>query len=154
MARGRAERKPVRRRLRHPAGRCLEDVAEIDGVRLTTIFAERLNLPFGIAFRGEYVCRANTDEVVSRDGKQLFISTGSRSNVSIESDARRGAILVSYSDGSHARVYASGLRNAVDLTMDPESGVVDHVNEVTTVGTMDLQKGLSDRIHLSVTVMK
>jgi glucose/arabinose dehydrogenase len=122
------------------------------------VFAERLNLPFGIAFREEYVYVANTNQVLrfrydpktskrlgdaepildlpgmgyhqhwtrslafSPDGKELFISVGSDTNVSIESDPRRAAILVADPDGKNARVYASGLRNAVGIAFNRESG--------------------------------
>jgi glucose/arabinose dehydrogenase len=47
---------------------------------------------------------------------------GSKTNVSIESDPRRAAILVADADGSNMRIYASGLRNAVGIAFDPESG--------------------------------
>ena len=57
----------------------------------------------------------------SADAKQLFVSVGSKTNVSIESDVRRAAILVADVDGSHARVYAAGLRNAVGLAVNPWS---------------------------------
>jgi glucose/arabinose dehydrogenase len=51
----------------------------------------------------------------SPDGKRLFVSVGSKTNVSIEDDSRRAAILVSDPDGRNMRVYASGLRNAVGV---------------------------------------
>ena len=51
----------------------------------------------------------------SPDGKRLFVSVGSKTNVSIEDDSRRAAILVSDPDGRNMRVYASGLRNAVGI---------------------------------------
>jgi glucose/arabinose dehydrogenase len=57
----------------------------------------------------------------SDDGKRLFISVGSSTNVSIESDPRRAAILVVDPDGKNPRVYASGLRNAVGICLNPES---------------------------------
>lgn len=58
----------------------------------------------------------------SPDGAQLFVSVGSRSNVGIEADSRRAAILVMDPDGRNMRVYASGLRNAVGIAFDPSSG--------------------------------
>ena len=57
----------------------------------------------------------------SPDGKELFVSVGSRTNVSIESDPRRAAILVAELDGKNMRTYASGLRNAVGMAFNPES---------------------------------
>jgi glucose/arabinose dehydrogenase len=58
----------------------------------------------------------------SPDGTRLFVSVGSKSNVAIESDPRRGAIIESDPDGKNPRVYATGLRNAVGITFNPESG--------------------------------
>jgi glucose/arabinose dehydrogenase len=56
---------------------------------------------------------------VDRRGHRLFVSVGSASNVSVESDVRRGAILAVSPDGRGARVYANGLRNAVGLALNP-----------------------------------
>jgi glucose/arabinose dehydrogenase len=135
------------------------------------IFADHLNLPFGIVFHDDYVYVANTNEVVrfrydprtsnregsaehilslpgmgyrqhwtrslafSRDGKSLFVSVGSKNNVSIEQDPRRAAILMMDPDGSNMRVYASGLRNAVGIASDPESGELwATVNERDDIG--------------------
>src|ERR1022692_257662 len=122
------------------------------------IFADHLNLPFGIAFHDDYVYVANTNEVLrfrydsktsrrlgeaehilslpgmgynqhwtrslafSADGQKLFVSVGSSDNISIESDPRRAAILVADPDGRNMRVFASGLRNAVGIGFNPESG--------------------------------
>jgi glucose/arabinose dehydrogenase len=58
----------------------------------------------------------------SPDGNELFVSVGSRTNVSIESDPRRAAILVVRPDGGGMRVYANGLRNAVGIAFSPASG--------------------------------
>lgn len=136
-----------------------------------SIFADHLDLPFGIAFHDDYVYVANTNEVVrfrydprtsnregsaehilslpgmgyhqhwtrslafSRDGKKLFVSVGSESNVSIEHDPRRAAILVMDPDGTHMRVYASGLRNAVGIASNTESGELwATVNERDDIG--------------------
>jgi glucose/arabinose dehydrogenase len=58
----------------------------------------------------------------SPDGRKLFVSVGSSDNISIESDPRRAAILVADPDGRNMRVFASGLRNAVGIAFNPESG--------------------------------
>lgn len=123
-----------------------------------TVFADHLNLPFGIAFHGAYVYVADTNGVLrfpyspqsssrlgdaehildlpgmgyhqhwtrslsfSLDGSKMFVSVGSETNVGIERDPRRAAILVAAPDGSNARVYASGLRNAVGIACNPGSG--------------------------------
>lgn len=135
------------------------------------VFADHLNLPFGIAFRGDYVYVADTDEVLrfrydpetskrlgtaerilglpglgyhqhwtrslafSRDGQQLFVSVGSQTNVSIETDPRRAAILIMDPDGQNMRTYASGLRNAVGIACNPDSGTLwASVNERDDIG--------------------
>jgi glucose/arabinose dehydrogenase len=122
------------------------------------IFADHLNLPFGIAFHDHYVYVADTNEVLrfpydprtsqrlgnaehvlslpgmgyhqhwtrslafSPDGQRLFVSVGSSDNISIESDARRAAILVCDPDGKNVRLFAGGLRNAVGIAFNQESG--------------------------------
>jgi glucose/arabinose dehydrogenase len=58
----------------------------------------------------------------SRDGRKLFVSVGSRDNISIESDPRRAAILVADPDGKNMGIFASGLRNAVGIGLSPDSG--------------------------------
>ena len=71
----------------------------------------------------------------SSDGQQLFISVGSRTNVSIESDTRRAAVLVTDPDGKNMRVYASGLRNAVGIAPNPQTGHLwATVNERDNIG--------------------
>jgi glucose/arabinose dehydrogenase len=134
-----------------------------------TTFADHLNNPFGIAFHGNYVYIANTDEVVrfpydpktskrtggrehildlpgggmhstrtvvfSLDGKKMFVSAGSDCNVCVEKDARRAAIQVADPDGKNAKIYASGLRNAVGLAINPDTGVLwADVNERDMMG--------------------
>jgi len=122
------------------------------------IFADHLNLPFGIAFHEDYVYVADTNQVLrfrydpktskrlgdagpilalpgmgyhqhwtrslafSPDGRELFVSVGSTDNISIEADSRRAAILVADPDGKNQRVFASGMRNAVGIGFNPESG--------------------------------
>jgi glucose/arabinose dehydrogenase len=58
----------------------------------------------------------------SADGKHLFVSVGSESNISIESDKRRAAITICDPDGQNARLYATGLRNPVGIALEPTSG--------------------------------
>ena len=58
----------------------------------------------------------------SPDGQTLFVSVGSRRNVAIESDSRRAAILAADPDGRNVRIFAAGLRNAVGIGFNPDSG--------------------------------
>ena len=135
------------------------------------VFADHLNLPFGIAFHDDYVYVANTNEVLrfhydpktsqrlenavhivdlpgmgynqhwtrslafSNDGKRLFVSVGSRTNIAIESDPRRAAILVTDPDGKNMRIYATGLRNAVGISFSQQTGDLwASVNERDDIG--------------------
>jgi len=136
----------------------LHDPQSRGSVQSRKIFADSLNLPFGIAFHDDYVYVANTNEVVrfrydpitsqrlgdaehvldlpgmgynqhwtrslafNANGEKLFISVGSKDNISIESDPRRAAILVADPDGKNMRVFASGMRNAVGIGFNLESG--------------------------------
>jgi glucose/arabinose dehydrogenase len=52
----------------------------------------------------------------------LYVSVGSSCNVCNEADERRAAILQIAPDGSGARVYARGLRNAVGFVFHPTTG--------------------------------
>ena len=56
--------------------------------------------------------------VVSPQGTQLYVSVGSKSNVSEES-APRASVQTMDLDGSNARTFASGLRNPVGLDFHP-----------------------------------
>lgn len=60
--------------------------------------------------------------LASPDGKKIYISVGSGSNVAehgIDNEARRANILEINPDGSGERVYASGLRNPVGIAWQP-----------------------------------
>ena len=60
---------------------------------------------------------------------------GSKTNVSIESAPRRGAILLSDPDGRNMRIYAAGLRNAVGIGFNSEStNLWATVNERDDIG--------------------
>ena len=72
----------------------------------------------------------------SKDGKTLFVSVGSRSNVSDDkSETRRADILAFDPDGKNERIFASGIRNAVGLAIHPETGQLwASVNERDALG--------------------
>lgn len=58
----------------------------------------------------------------SRDGRKLYVSVGSESNVSEEPDPRRAAISEYNPDGTAHRVFATGIRNPIGLAWNPTSG--------------------------------
>ncbi len=58
----------------------------------------------------------------SPDGKKLYVSIGSSTNIDLEKDERRAAVLVADPDGKNSRLYATGLRNAVGLAAEPNTG--------------------------------
>jgi glucose/arabinose dehydrogenase len=66
------------------------------------------------------------DVAFSLDGKQMFVSVGSRSNNDDTDDnpaeTRRADVLAFDPDGKHERLYASGIRNAVGIAVHPKSG--------------------------------
>ena len=73
--------------------------------------------------------------VFSLDGSKMFVSAGSDCNVCVESDSRRAAIQVADPDGKQASIYASGLRNAVGLAVNPDTGQLwADVNERDMMG--------------------
>jgi glucose/arabinose dehydrogenase len=73
--------------------------------------------------------------VFSRDGKKMYVSAGSDCNACVEPDSRRAAILVADPDGKNWSVYASGLRNAVGLAINPDTGELwADVNERDMLG--------------------
>lgn len=62
------------------------------------------------------------DIVFSRDGRQMFVSIGSRSNDSDNAaEADRARIFIFNPDGTNRKVYAWGIRNAVDIAFRPGS---------------------------------
>ncbi|MBS1970050.1 MAG: sorbosone dehydrogenase family protein [Bdellovibrionales bacterium] len=65
------------------------------------------------------------DLLISEDGKKLYVSVGSVSNVGEAPDPldpHNAAILQMNLDGSDEVIYASGLRNAVTMAWEPTSG--------------------------------
>jgi glucose/arabinose dehydrogenase len=80
---------------------------------------------------GEHVSNltANTsghwtrDLALSLDGRHLFVSVGSASNVSVESPPRATVQQMNL-DGTGRKTWASGLRNPVGLAVHPVTGAV------------------------------
>jgi len=57
--------------------------------------------------------------VFNRAGTKMYLAVGSGSNNNAGEDCRRAAVLEFNPDGSGYRVYSSGLRNPVGLTLQP-----------------------------------
>lgn len=78
------------------------------------------------------------DIAFSLDGKQMFVSVGSRTNITDtdkdKSEFHRADILVASPDGSNLRVYAYGIRNAVGIAVDREGQLWASVNERDNIG--------------------
>jgi glucose/arabinose dehydrogenase len=79
------------------------------------------------------------DLAFSPDGKQLFVSVGSATNVDDpdknKKEFHRANILVAGPDGKNERVYANGIRNPVGIAIQPETGVLwTSVNERDELG--------------------
>jgi glucose/arabinose dehydrogenase len=72
--------------------------------------------------------------IFSPDGTKMYVTVGSSTNATPESDERRGAISEYRPDGSAHRVFASGLRNPVGLAYFP--------------GTNTLWTAVNERDHL------
>lgn len=58
----------------------------------------------------------------SPDGKRMFVSIGSATNVDVEADPRRAAISIYDPDGRNHKIYAGGLRNPIGLAWNPKTG--------------------------------
>jgi glucose/arabinose dehydrogenase len=79
------------------------------------------------------------DVIFSADGKKMFVSVGSQSNVEVDDNAaaevRRADILEFNPDGTGERIFAWGIRNAVGITFNPTSGQLwASVNERDEIG--------------------
>src|SRR5919197_2319796 len=62
--------------------------------------------------------------IFNRAGTKMYVSVGSMSNNNAGEDCRRAAILEFNPDGSGYRVFASGIRNPVGLTLQPGTDII------------------------------
>jgi glucose/arabinose dehydrogenase len=87
----------------------------------------------GLLFGGGHWTR---DIVFSSDGKKLFVSVGSKSNVNDdEAEKDRARIFVYDPDGKNGRIFATGIRNPVGLAIHPATGELwTSVNERDELG--------------------
>ncbi len=95
------------------------------------------NLPSGGLLRGGG--HWTRDIVFSPDGKKMYVSVGSHSNVDDTDknpiEYHRADILEANPDGSGLRVYAWGIRNAVGIAVHPQTGELwASVNERDELG--------------------
>jgi glucose/arabinose dehydrogenase len=61
--------------------------------------------------------------VFNRAGTKMYVAVGSQSNNSAGEDCRRAAVLEFNPDGTGYRVFASGIRNPVGLTLQPGTDI-------------------------------
>lgn len=101
--------------------------------KMTTPGQKILSLP-----AGGYNNHWTRNLLASPDGKKIYISVGSASNVGEhgpKEEVRRANILEINPDGSGERVYASGLRNPVGMDWHPTTNVLyTAVNERDELG--------------------
>jgi glucose/arabinose dehydrogenase/cytochrome c5 len=63
------------------------------------------------------------DVQFSADGTKMFVSVGSHENVSDSPEEQNRADILEFNpDGSGMRIYASGIRNAVGIAVNPKTG--------------------------------
>lgn len=78
------------------------------------------------------------DVIFSADGKKMFVSVGSKSNVDEKNDEvehSRARIFEYTPDGKNEKVYATGIRNPVGLAINPQTGELwTSVNERDGLG--------------------
>jgi glucose/arabinose dehydrogenase len=103
-------------------------------LRITARGEKILDLP-----AGGYNNHWTRNVIASRNGRKLYVTVGSATNVDVEGidakDARRAAILELNPDGTGMRVFASGLRNPNGLAWEPQSGALwTAVNERDGLG--------------------
>ena len=96
-------------------------IAETNAVSRVTVYSDGqleklVDLPTG----GRHTTRSL---LFGLDGK-LYVSIGSSCDVCDESDSRRAAIYVMDKDGSNFTPYATGLRNAVFMTLNSQTGQI------------------------------
>ncbi|HEV7429023.1 MAG TPA: sorbosone dehydrogenase family protein [Thermoanaerobaculia bacterium] len=77
--------------------------------------------------------------IASRDGSRLYVSIGSNSNAAengLDKEVNRAAILEIDRATGRSRIFASGLRNPVGMSWQPDSGVLwTAVNERDEIGS-------------------
>jgi glucose/arabinose dehydrogenase len=117
----------------------------------STIVASGLDTPHGLAFHGGALYVATHTAVLRLAGgtktvlnqytgdgghstrtivfgpppdSAMYVSIGSSCNLCVEKDSDRAVVMRYDTDGSHGRVFARGLRNAVGLAIEPGTGAL------------------------------
>jgi glucose/arabinose dehydrogenase len=92
------------------------------------------DLPGGGRLRGGG--HSSRDIAFSKDGKKMYVSVGSHSNNDDDKlEFHRADVLEYNPDGSGFRIYASGIRNAVGIAINPQTGELwGSVNERDGLG--------------------
>jgi glucose/arabinose dehydrogenase len=65
-----------------------------------------------------------TRSIVFGPDSAMYVSVGSSCNLCVEKNPERAAVLRFDEDGSGKRIYASGLRNAVGMAVQPTTGAI------------------------------
>src|SRR5262249_30355483 len=55
---------------------------------------------------------------------KMYVSIGSDCNVCVEKDERRATVMEFNEDGSGGRIFAKGLRNAVEMALSPQTNTI------------------------------
>lgn len=142
----------------------------------TAIIASGFTTPLGLAWHGKTLYVSSTGEVseliprsgyrsfwrksiitglptgrhqndgIAFHGKWMYIGVGSTCNACVESDPRSATIMRFYLDGSHAQVYAHGLRNPYGLAFRPRTSQL----YATDNGRDDFGNSVPDELNLIV----
>lgn len=132
---GRAEKMvPVLSGLNAPHGIAFHKgklyVAEINAIRRYDWDESLLRAGNGHAGNGQKIAEIpgsggghSTRTILFANGK-MYVAVGSSCNVCTEDDQRRAAVTEYNEDGSGQRLFASGLRNAVGLAVNPKTKTI------------------------------
>ena len=75
-----------------------------------------------VLFSYSYIGGHITRSIAFNKNGQMFISIGSSCNVCFEKDPYLASVIVSDKDGQNLKFFAKGLRNAVFMTINPQTG--------------------------------
>jgi glucose/arabinose dehydrogenase len=96
-----------------------------------------------VIVRGIPTGKHQNDSIVFSGG-WMYLGVGSTCNACVESDARSATIMRFHPDGSHAQIYAHGLRNPYGLAIRPSTGRL----YATDNGRDDFGNSVPDELNL------